>query len=124
MRSGSVSATVHLTGSATAGTRHLSISVGTLSFGKVRVGSSVTKTFELDVTGTDDLSVWTVRLPSEPFRAENPLASGSGLIPDSPVPVTVLYRPTAAGRFSETYVFDARDGQGRQTISLVGAAVR
>lgn len=124
VRSGSVSATVHLTGSATAGTRHLSISVGTLSFGKVRVGSSVTKTFELDVTGTDDLSVWTVRLPSEPFRAENPLASGSGLIPDSPVPVTVLYRPTAAGRFSETYVFDARDGQGRQTISLVGAAVR
>jgi spore coat protein U-like protein len=124
VRAGSISAMVRLSGTATAGSRHLSISVRTLNFGTVRVGKSVTKTFDLEVTGTDNLSVSTIRLPSGPFRAENPLASGSGLYPRAPVALTVRFRPAAMGHFSETYVFDAHDGQGRQTVRLVATAAR
>ena len=94
-----------------------------MSFGTVRLGHSVTRTFNVEVTGTDNLSLWTTRLPSGPFRAEHPLASGSGLYPDVPVPVTVVFRPTRTGHFRGEYVFDARDGQGLQTIRLIATAV-
>jgi len=123
VRAGSILATVELTGKSTTGRRHLSISAGSLNFGTVRLGHSATRTFELEATGTDNLSVWTTRLPSGPFRAPNALASGSGLYPGQPVPVTVIFRPTKTGHFRGTYVFDARDGQGLQTIRLVAIAV-
>jgi outer membrane protein assembly factor BamB len=123
IRAGSTSATVRLTGKATRGNRHLSISTRTVNFGKVRIHHSATRTFQLEVTGTDNLSVWTVRLPTGAFRAQDPLASGSGLYPKYPVPVTVVFRATKAGHFSGTYVFNARDGQGTQTVRLTGIAI-
>ena len=123
VRAGSVSATVVLTGRATAGKRHLAIPAGSVNFGTVRVGHAASRTFELKVTGSDNLSVWTTRLPSGPFRAQHPLASGSGLYPDAPVPVTVIFRPTRTGHFRGEYVFDARDGQGLQTVRLIATAV-
>jgi outer membrane protein assembly factor BamB len=123
VRAGSISATVLLTATATTGSRHLSIFTSPLNFGRVRVGHSATRTFDLEVTGTDNLSVWTSRLPSGPFRAEHPLASGSGLYPLSVVPVTVVFRPTRKGQFRGVYVFDARDGQGRQIVRLIGTGV-
>ncbi len=123
VRAGSISATVGLTGKATAGSRHLRIPARSVSFGTVRLGHSVTRTFDVEVTGADNLSLWTIRLPSRPFRAEHPLASGSGLYPDVPVPVTVVFRPTRTGHFRGEYVFDARDGQGLQTIRLIATAV-
>lgn len=123
VRAGSVSATVVLSGRATKGSRHLSISRGSLNFGRVRVGHSATRTFELEATGADNVSVWTTQLPAGPFRAAHPLASGSGLYPTAPVPVTVVFRPTKKGHFRGSYVFDARDGQGRQIVRLIGTAV-
>ena len=123
VRAGSVSATVRLTGKATTGRRHLSISARSLNFGTVRLGHSVTRIFQLEATGADNLAVWTTRLPSGPFHAQQALASGSGLYPDAPVPVTVIFRPTKTGHFRGVYVFNARDGQGLQTIRLIATAV-
>jgi outer membrane protein assembly factor BamB len=122
VRAGSIAAVTGLSGTATAGSRHLSISVRTVNFGTVRVGHAATRVFELEETGTDNLSVWTARLPSGAFRAEHPLASGSGLIPDAPVPVRVVFHPTRTGHFVGTYVFNARDGQGPETVRLTAIA--
>jgi hypothetical protein len=123
VHAGSIEAVTGLTGTATAGSRHLGISVRKVSFGTVRVGRSATRVFELEETGTDNLSVFTARLPAGAFRAEHPLASGSGLIPDAPVPVRVVFRPTRTGHFLGSYVFNARDGQGPETVQLTAIAV-
>ncbi len=117
------SASVTFTATATRGSKHLKITPTSINFGTVRVGRTATRTFELVPTGADNVTVWVLAAPGGPFRAVNPFPSGGGLFPLTPVPVSVRFHPTRAGRFSAVYAFDARDGQGRQTVRLTGVAV-
>jgi hypothetical protein len=115
---GSVS--LPITGSAVTGTADLTFSSGTLDFGAVPVGTSVTRAFRIDNGGNIPLIISRAAPPSGVFSTKSPLPEGITLDPATGVAQTVTFTPTHAGSFSGQYKFNATNGQGWTVVTLAG----
>ena len=115
-------ATVALKGVAAAGNAELSITPGSLSFGAVPVGQSVTKTLTVVNTGNLPVTVTKAAPPALPFVVNTPLPEGLVLNPDDEAQVDVTFAPTVAGSYSNTYIISSDDGHGAHNIPVIGTA--
>jgi hypothetical protein len=114
------SASVPLTGAAVTGTAVLTLTPGTVDFGAVPVGTSVTRTFRIANTGNIPLTISRAASPAGAFSAARPLPEGITLDPDTDVTQAVTFTPTGPGSFSGQYKFNAGNGQGWLTVTLTG----
>ncbi|MFI5911758.1 choice-of-anchor D domain-containing protein [Dactylosporangium sp. NPDC051541] len=115
-------ATVHLQGSGVTGQAELAITPGSLDFGTVPVGRSVTKSLKVANTGTLGLTITKAAPPTLPFVVDTPLPESQVIGPDDELQVDVTFTPTAAGTFTGQYVISSDDGHGAHTVPVRGVA--
>ncbi|MEX0172651.1 choice-of-anchor D domain-containing protein [Streptomyces sp. LMG1-1-1.1] len=118
--SGSGTASVSLAGTAVTGRAVLTITPTSTDFGQVRVGESVTRTFDISNTGNIPLTITKAKPPAAPFHVTNPISEGQVLGPEDVVHQAVTFSPTAIGAVTAGYELTADDGQGPLKESLTG----
>ncbi|MFI8961735.1 choice-of-anchor D domain-containing protein [Streptomyces sp. NPDC053493] len=116
-------ATVGLTGTAVTGRAQLTVTPTSTDFGSVKVGQSVTKTFDISNTGNIPLTITKAKAPAAPFSVTNPLSEGQVIGPEDVVHQAVTFSPTALGAVSAAYELTADDGRGPQNETLTGTGV-
>ncbi|MET9381675.1 choice-of-anchor D domain-containing protein [Streptomyces sp. NPDC002928] len=112
--------TVDLTGTAVTGEAHLTITPTSTDFGQVKVGQSVTRTFDISNTGNIPLTITKAKAPAAPFHVSNPVSEGQVLGPEDVVHQAVTFSPTSVGAVSGTYELTADDGSGPHNEALTG----
>ena len=115
--------TVPITGTSIKGNAQLTITPGTLQFGEVQVGKSVTKKFDIKNTGNLLLTLTKAAPPTDPFLVLDPVSEGQQLEPDDVIHQSVTFAPTKEGAFDGTYSITGNDGQGAHLITVHGTAV-
>ena len=115
---GSVS--VPLTGAAVSGTAVLTLQPGSIDFGSVPVGRSVTLTFRIDNSGNIPLTISRAATPAGAFSTATPLPEGITLDPGTGVTQAVTFRPSGTGSFTGQYKFNAENGQGSMVVTFTG----
>ncbi|MGI5460591.1 choice-of-anchor D domain-containing protein [Streptomyces sp. CA-249302] len=117
-------ATVDLTGTAVAGEARLTVTPTSTDFGQVKVGQSVTKTFDISNTGNIPLTITKAAPPAAPFHVTNPISEGQVLGPDDVVHQSVTFSPTSVSAVTGTYQLTSDDGRGPQneTLTATGTA--
>ncbi|MGW8352285.1 choice-of-anchor D domain-containing protein [Streptomyces wedmorensis] len=117
---GNGTASVALTGTAVTGRAELTITPTSTDFGQVRVGESVTKTFDISNTGNIPLTITKAKPPAAPFHVTNPISEGQVLGPEDVVHQAVTFSPTAIGAVSAAYELTSDDGRGPLAEALTG----
>ncbi|MFF0750758.1 choice-of-anchor D domain-containing protein [Streptomyces sp. NPDC004267] len=112
--------TVDLKGSAVTGQAKLTITPTSTDFGTVKVGQSVTKTFDISNTGNIPLTITKAKAPAAPFQVSNPLSEGQVIGPEDVIHQAVTFAPTSVGTVNASYDLTADDGQGALSEGLVG----
>ncbi|GAB2581375.1 choice-of-anchor D domain-containing protein [Microlunatus antarcticus] len=115
--------TVPITGTSIKGNAQLTITPGTLQFGSVQVGKSVTKNFDITNTGNLLLTLTKAAPPTAPFLVPDPVSEGQQIEPGDVIHQSVTFTPTKTGAFDGTYSITGNDGQGAHLISVHGTAV-
>ena len=105
------------------GVRQLSVTPATISFGRVGVGSSATKTVDVRNTGNLNVTITQAAPPTAPFEVTSPLPEGLVLSPGDELEVAVTFAPTAAGPANAQYTISSDDGAGAHRISVTGTGV-
>ena len=118
------SATVPLTGNAASGQGRLTITPTHTDFGKVPVGRSLTKTFDIANQGNVPLTISKAAPPAGAFITSNPISEGQVLAAGEVVHQSVTFRPERAGTATGTYQIASDDGRGPQNEFLTGTGVR
>ncbi|MEU7016042.1 choice-of-anchor D domain-containing protein [Streptomyces sp. NPDC046385] len=113
-------ATVDLTGSAVTGEARLTVTPTSTDFGTVKVGQSVTKTFDISNTGNIPLTITKAKPPAAPFHVTNPLSEGQVLGPEDVVHQAVTFSPTSLGTVQAVYALTSDDGHGALNENLTG----
>lgn len=117
------SVTVPLTGTAVAGSAHMSVTPVSIDFGAVHVGSSLTRSFRVSDTGNVFLTISRAADPAAPFNVARPIPEGMTLDPGTGVTQYVTFTPTAAGRISGVYRLNGSGGQGWIDVVLTGTGI-
>ncbi|MEU6142957.1 choice-of-anchor D domain-containing protein [Streptomyces sp. NPDC047081] len=117
-------ASVALTGTAVVGVARLAVTPSSTDFGQVKVGQSVTRTFDISNTGNIPLTITKAAPPAAPFRVTDPISEGQVLGPDDVVHQSVTFSPTSVGAVTGTYQLTSDDGRGPQneTLTATGTA--
>jgi hypothetical protein len=123
VKSSTGNVTVPITGTSIKGTAQLTIVPGTLQFGSVPVGKSVTKTFDISNTGNLLLTLTKAAPPTAPFLVPDPVSEGQQIEPGDVIHQSVTFTPTKTGAFDGTYSITGNDGQGAHLITVHGTAV-
>ncbi|MFI8825347.1 choice-of-anchor D domain-containing protein [Streptomyces sp. NPDC053431] len=113
-------ATVDLKGSAVTGEARLTVTPTSTDFGTVKVGQSVTKTFDISNTGNIPLTITKAKPPTAPFLVTNPLSEGQVIGPEDVIHQAVTFSPTSLGTVNAAYELTSDDGHGPQNEALVG----
>ncbi|MFF0473756.1 choice-of-anchor D domain-containing protein [Streptomyces sp. NPDC004284] len=116
-------ASVALSATAVTGRAQLTITPTSTGFGQVKVGESVTKTFDISNTGNIPLTLTKAKPPAAPFHVTNPISEGQVLGPEDVVHQAVTFSPTAVGTASAAYELTADDGSGPHVETLTGSGV-
>ena len=98
----------------------LEVSPPLVTFGGTTVGESLSAGVTVRNVGGAPLTIEAVHLPSAPFTAEDPPASGSTIAPGGSVTITVTFKPTATGKFSDQIGLDTSGGD--EAVGLSGSA--
>ncbi|HEY0237171.1 MAG TPA: choice-of-anchor D domain-containing protein [Friedmanniella sp.] len=114
--------TVPVTGTSIKGASQLTITPGTLQFGTVPVGKSVTKTFDIKNTGNLLLTLTKAAPPTAPFLVPDPVSEGQQIEPGDVIHQSVTFTPTKTGSFDGSYSITGNDGQGAHLITVHGTA--
>jgi hypothetical protein len=91
-----------------------------VTFGGTTVGESLSAGVTVRNIGGAPLTIEAVHLPAAPFSAEDPPASGSMIAPGGSVTITVAFKPTATGKFSDQIGLDTSGGD--EAVGLSGSA--
>ncbi|MFF5013351.1 choice-of-anchor D domain-containing protein [Streptomyces sp. NPDC001165] len=111
---------VRLTGSAVTGQAHLTVTPTATDFGQVKVGQSVTRTFDISNTGNIPLTITKAKAPAAPFHVSNPISEGQVIGPEDVVHQSVTFSPTSVGAAAGVYELTSDDGRGQQNETLTG----
>ncbi|MER6098512.1 choice-of-anchor D domain-containing protein [Streptomyces sp. NPDC001728] len=114
-------ASVALTGEAVTGRAQLTVTPTSTDFGAVKVGESVTRTFDISNTGNIPLTITKAKPPAAPFHVTNPISEGQVLGPEDVVHQAVTFSPTSIGAVTAAYELTSNDGRGPQNESLKGS---
>ncbi|MFB7452767.1 choice-of-anchor D domain-containing protein [Streptomyces sp. NPDC056194] len=114
---------VALSGTAVTGRAQLTITPTSTAFGQVKVGESVTKTFDISNTGNIPLTITKAKPPAAPFQVTNPISEGQVLGPDDVVHQAVTFSPTSIGAVTAAYELTSDDGSGSHNEALTGSGV-
>ena len=117
------SVTLPVSGTAVTGKARMLVTPGSLDFGSVKVGTSVTRTFRVTDSGSIFLIITRAAPPAGVFSATIPMPEGITLDPDTAVTQSVTFRPSQAGRFTGEYRLNSSSGQGWITVRLTGTGV-
>ncbi|MFE1377584.1 choice-of-anchor D domain-containing protein [Streptomyces sp. NPDC058740] len=113
-------ATVALKGTAVTGRARLTVTPTSTDFGSVKVGQSVTRTFDISNTGNIPLTITKAKPPTAPFHVSDPISEGQVLGPEDVVHQAVTFSPTSIGPVNAAYELTADDGQGALSEALTG----
>lgn len=114
---------IPISAAATLGAPRLAVNTTQLDFGAVPVGHAERMNFYVRDSGTAPLTITRSIAPSGAFDAPAPLPEGIVIDRGVLATVTVLFKPTAAGPWSGTYVLNANDGRGYLRVRLSGRGV-
>jgi hypothetical protein len=112
-----------LTARGVIGVKRLTIKPGSISFGRVEVGSSASKILDVKNTGNLNVTITKAAPPATPFEVNAPLAEGQVLAPGDHLDVPVTFVPNKTGTVSAEYVISSDDGAGAHHISVTGTGV-
>ncbi|MFF8602437.1 choice-of-anchor D domain-containing protein [Streptomyces sp. NPDC015232] len=113
-------ATVTLKATAVTGRARLTITPTSTDFGTVKVGQSVTRTFDISNTGNIPLTITKAKAPAAPFHVTDPVSEGQVLGPEDVIHQAVTFSPTSLGTATAAYQLTADDGQGALSETLTG----
>ncbi|MGW4160791.1 choice-of-anchor D domain-containing protein [Streptomyces sp. NPDC004788] len=113
-------ATVGVKGTAVTGQAKLTLTPTSTDFGTVKVGQSLTKTFDISNSGNIPLTVTKAKAPAAPFQVSTPISEGQVLNPGDVIHQAVTFAPTSVGTANASYELTADDGQGAIAERLVG----
>ncbi|MEV5969402.1 choice-of-anchor D domain-containing protein [Streptomyces sp. NPDC051921] len=113
--------TVSLKGTAVTGQARLTVTPTSTDFGTVKVGQSVTKTFDISNTGNIPLTITKAKPPAAPFHVTDPLSEGQVIGPEDVIHQSVTFSPTSLGTVNAAYELTSDDGRGPQNETLTGA---
>ncbi|MFE4619410.1 choice-of-anchor D domain-containing protein [Streptomyces sp. NPDC056747] len=116
-------ASVAVTGTAVTGRAELTVTPTSTAFGEVKVGQSVTRTFDISNTGNIPLTVTKAKPPAAPFHVSNPISEGQVLGPEDVVHQAVTFSPTSIGAVTAAYELTSDDGRGPRNEALTGTGV-
>ncbi|MFB7512208.1 choice-of-anchor D domain-containing protein [Streptomyces sp. NPDC056144] len=116
-------ASVPLKATAVTGRAQLTVTPTSTGFGQVKVGQSVTRTFDISNTGNIPLTITKAKPPTAPFHVTNPVSEGQVLGPEDVVHQSVTFSPTSLGAVTAAYELTANDGRGPQNETLTGTGV-
>ncbi|MGI3780843.1 MAG: choice-of-anchor D domain-containing protein [Janthinobacterium lividum] len=122
VRSSTGNVTVPITGTSIKGASQLTITPGTVQFGSVQVGKSLTKTFDIKNTGNLTLTLTKAAPPTDPFLVPDPVSEGQQIEPGDVIHQSVTFTPKKVGAFDGTYSITGNDGQGAHLITVHGTA--
>ncbi|MEV6329021.1 choice-of-anchor D domain-containing protein [Streptomyces sp. NPDC051909] len=111
---------VTLKGTAVTGRARLTLTPTSTDFGTVKVGQSVTRTFDISNTGNIPLTITKAKAPAAPFHVTDPVSEGQVLGPEDVIHQAVTFSPTSLGTVNAAYQLTADDGQGALSEALVG----
>ncbi|SER35769.1 choice-of-anchor D domain-containing protein [Microlunatus flavus] len=114
---------IPVTGTSIKGESKLTLTPGTVQFGSVQVGKSVTKTFDIKNEGNLLLTLTKAAPPTAPFDVPDPVSEGQQLEPGDVIHQSVTFSPKTPGSFDGTYLITGNDGQGAHTVAIQGTAV-
>ncbi|MFF5763903.1 choice-of-anchor D domain-containing protein [Streptomyces tanashiensis] len=114
---------VGLGGTAVTGRAQLTITPTSTDFGQVRVGESVTKTFDISNTGNIPLTLTKAKAPAAPFHVTDPVSEGQVLGPEDVVHQAVTFSPTSLGTATAAYELTSDDGSGPHNETLTGSGI-
>ncbi|MFI8521121.1 choice-of-anchor D domain-containing protein [Streptomyces sp. NPDC085481] len=117
-------ATVDLKGNAVSGQAKLTLTPASTDFGSVKVGQSITETFDIGNSGNIPLTLTKAKAPAAPFHVADPVSEGLVLRPGEVFHQKVTFSPTAVGTANATYEISADDGSGtlKETLTGTGTA--
>ncbi len=115
------SALVQISGKASTGAAHLSVTPSAVSAGSVPVGASRSVAFEVGNTGNVPLTISRAIAPSEPFTATDPVPEGIIIEPGTFLKQTVVFTPASAGPAGGRYEFNSDTGQGPVYVTFTGS---
>ena len=116
------SVTVKVAATAVSGAAHLQMP-GTLDFGDVPVGTSVTRAFQISNTGNVPMTITKAKAPQGVFSTDSPIAEGLKIPAGESAYQSVTFTPTKvgqAGTLDTFYLITADDGQGALKTMLTG----
>jgi len=109
-----------VTGAAVSGSSRLTFTPGSIDFGSVPVGRSVTLTFHIINTGNIPLTISRAATPAGAFSTTTPLPEGITVGPGAALTQAVTFTPVGTGPFSGQYRFNAENGQGWTSVTFTG----
>jgi PQQ-like domain/Abnormal spindle-like microcephaly-assoc'd, ASPM-SPD-2-Hydin len=113
-------ATFAVSGTGQAAAAQLEVTPPLVTFGGTSVGESPTATATLRNVGGTPLEIEFVELPAAPFTVEDQPQVHSQIAPGASITVTIAFKPTAIGQFSDRIGFDTSGGDG--AVGLSGSA--
>jgi hypothetical protein len=112
--------TFALSGVGQAQSARLEVSPPLVTFGGTTVGESLSAGVAVRNVGGTPLTIEAVNLPSAPFIVEDPPEIGSTIAPGGSVTITVTFKPTAIGKFSDQ--IGLVTSGGAEAVGLSGSA--
>jgi Abnormal spindle-like microcephaly-assoc'd, ASPM-SPD-2-Hydin/HYDIN/CFA65/VesB-like, Ig-like domain/PQQ-like domain len=112
------SATVALTGKATAGLSRMSPSARPVSFGSVPLGQQHTATLDITNAGNLPASVQSASVLGAPFGTPAPVTAGLPLNPGYDLKIPLTFTPSSTGVVTSNYRFTWTDTLGTHTLSV------
>jgi iron transport multicopper oxidase len=109
-----------LSGAGQAQSARLELAPPLVTFGGTTVGESLSAGVKVHNVGGTALKIEAVHLPGAPFTVEDPPANGSTIAPGESVTITVTFKPTAIGKFSDQIGLDTSGGD--EAVGLSGSA--
>jgi hypothetical protein len=102
----------------------LQLSTTTLNFGAISAGTAATLSFTMTDVGGETLKITGSQPPDMGvFSATTTLDVGATIPAGTSLTETVVFQPTQAGTFSDTWIIGSDDPLGAQTVTLQGTAL-
>ncbi|MGY3564794.1 Ig-like domain-containing protein [Sinomonas sp. RB5] len=117
--------TVPIAATSISGASHLQVPAS-LDFGDVAVGTSSTRSFQIQNTGNIPMTITKAKAPQGVFTTTTPVSEGLTIPPGDSVFQSVTFTPTAfgqAGTADTYYLITADDGSGAQEVMLTGSGI-
>jgi hypothetical protein len=109
---------VHLAGTARAAVSRITASMGTVTLGKVRVGTRARTTIGIVNTGDLPAIVTVTSPPAAPFTATYRVPAGLPLGPGYELKIPVTFVPAQAGTITGLYRLTRTDLLGRHDVRV------